>query len=125
MVASERLYAFDGCSRAERVAISYTREMYLNMPRHTCEVEDSGRSAIGKKREYGDLQGVAKKLIHTIVECGHTSHVLATLGNKICRLSMHDHVNGEERSHRPSLITMNLHKARPRGRPNGAQENDE
>jgi hypothetical protein len=120
MEASERLYAFDGCSRAESVAVSYTRKLYLNAPRHTSDDKDFGLSAIGKKREYGNLLGVAKKLIHTAVESGHTSQVLATLESLVSRLTMPDLVNEEGRSHRPSLIALNPHKAKPRGRRLGA-----
>jgi hypothetical protein len=98
--------------------------MYINVPRHTSEDEDFGRSAIGKKREYGNLLGVTKKLIHTGVECGHTRHVFATLESQISRLTILDHVNGEGRSHRTSLITMNPHDAKPRVRSLGARNID-
>jgi hypothetical protein len=47
-------------------------------------------------------------------QCGHTSYVLATL---VSRLTMHDHVNVEGRSHRPSLIAHNPQKVKPRGGP--------
>jgi hypothetical protein len=86
--------------------------------------EDSGRSAIVKKREYVNLLGVAKKLIHTAVESGHTSEVLATFEGLISRLTMPDRVDDEGRSHRPSFIALNTHKAKPRGRTPGSRIND-